>query len=81
MRVLLFFIVILTALFMPLWSFVGIAFVYALLYTPYELLILAVCIDAQFGDPYRGLWFLYTLSASGIVLITVRLKPQLRFYR
>lgn len=80
MRIFLFIIMILIALFLPVWVFVAGAFLYALLYTPYEILILAVCIDAQFGDPTRGLWFLYTLSASSAVLITVLLKPQLRFY-
>lgn len=81
MRIFLFIVIIVTALFLPLWVFALGAFVYALLYTPYEILILAVCVDAQFGDPSRGMWFLYTLSAAGIVLTTVYIKPQLRFYR
>lgn len=81
MHLFLFFIVILVALFLPVWAFVVGAILYALVYTPYEILILALCIDAQFGDPSRGLWFLYTLSTAVILLATVFIKPQLRFYK
>ena len=81
MRICFFLIVLLITLFFPLWAFILGAFLYALLYTPFEILILAVCIDAQFGDPSRGAWFLYTLSAGCVVLITVYIKPQLRFYQ
>jgi hypothetical protein len=81
MRIFLFIVIILIALFLPLWAFVIAASIYALLYTPYELLVLAVCIDAQFGDPSRGLWFLYTLCVAGVLLGSVFIKPQLRFYK
>lgn len=81
MRIFLFSIMILVALFLPLWAFIIGAFLYALIYTPYEILVLAVCVDAQFGDPGRGVWFLYTLSTSVILLATVFIKPQLRFYQ
>lgn len=80
MRIFLFCIIVLIGLFLPLWAFACAAFVYALVYTPYEILILAMCIDAQFGDPQSGLWFLYTLTSSCILIVTVYLKPQLRLY-
>jgi hypothetical protein len=72
---------VLVALFLPLWVFIVGTILYALMYVPYEILFLALCIDAQFGDPSRGLWFLYTLSTAVILVASVFIKPQLRFYK
>lgn len=68
------------ALFLPFWFFLPLAVAYALCFSAYELLIVAVFIDAQFGDTERSLWFLYTLSVAVILIVTTALKPYLRFY-
>jgi hypothetical protein len=80
MRIVLFSIVALIALFLPVWAFGIAALMYALFYTPYEILILALCIDAQFGDPHQGFWFIYTTMSACILLSSIFIKPQLRFY-
>lgn len=72
---------VLAALFLPFWFFLLIACVYALLFTSYELLILAVLVDAQFGNREEGIWFIYTLATSIIVILSAYLKPHLRFYK
>jgi hypothetical protein len=68
------------ALFLPLWSFVILAVLYAFVFSGYELIVLSVLIDAQFGDTGAGVWYAYTLSASLVLLVSVYLKPYLRFY-
>ena len=72
--------IIFAALFLPFWAFVPIALLYALVWTPYELLVLAVCIDSQFGDVDMGVWYKYTLAVSLIFLLTTSIKPYLRLY-
>ncbi len=73
--------VLLTTLFLPYWVFVPVAFVYALMCTPYELLIIAVCVDAQFGDMNGGVWYLYTLTIAVILIVTTSIKPYFQFYK
>ncbi len=79
-RILSFIGVVLASLFLPFWFFILYACIYALIYGPLELLVLAVCIDAQFGDVKSGVWYQYTLAVVGILIISVSLKPYLRFY-
>ncbi len=79
-RVLSFVGVVLVGLFLPFWFFVPVAFIYALMFRPIEVLILAVCIDAQFGDVEGGIWYAYTLAGAGILIVTASMKPYLRFY-
>jgi hypothetical protein len=69
-----------TALFLPLWVFVCVALVYALVFSPYELLVLGVCIDAQFGDVARGVWYVYTGVTALLTMFTMGVRPFLRFY-
>jgi len=71
---------VLSALFLPMWSFLVLAVLYGLVWTPYELLILALCIDAQFGDQQLGVWYWYTLWISCILVFSVYIRPHVRFY-
>lgn len=73
--------VVLAMLFLPFWVSVCFMLLYAYVYSAYELLLIAVLIDAQFGSAENGLWYLYTLSASFILILTVYTKPHLRFYQ
>jgi len=72
--------VLIAMLFLPLWIVVPIVCLYALVFTGYELLILAVCMDAQFGDMRHGIWYMYTLFVSVVLLCAIKIKPHLRFY-
>lgn len=72
--------VVLTTLFLPLPLFIVGALVYAFLFSPYEVLALAILVDAQFGDTETPMWYAYTLVASLALLISVYAKPFLRFY-
>lgn len=80
-RILAFGVVVTGALFLPFWYFVPLACVYAFVFSPYELLILGVLIDAEFGDPSLGMSYRYTLAITCIVLASFFLKPYIRFYR
>ncbi len=72
-------LMILVALFAPFWAFVILAFLYASVWTPYELLVLAVCIDAQFSNATVSVYW-YTLTVSIFLIMSVYVKPFLRFY-
>jgi hypothetical protein len=67
------------ALFLPFWMFGILAFFYACVWTPYELLIIAMCIDAQFGNPELHAYW-YTITVSIFLIMSVYIKPFLRFY-
>jgi hypothetical protein len=67
-----------SSLFLPWWCFVGIAFVYALLYTPYELLVVGVVIDASFGEVGRGFWYSYTMVGIVSILFAYVVRPLIR---
>jgi hypothetical protein len=73
--------VVLGGLFLPLWLFVILICAYAFLFTPYELIPLAVLIDAEFGDAAQGVWYVYTLATVLVLVCSVYIKPYLRFYR
>ncbi len=76
-----FFAIVLIGIFLPLWVFVCGACIYAFFYIPYELLIVSVFIDAQFGDAHTGVWFVYTLVVIALLSLSILSKPYLRFYR
>lgn len=71
---------VLVALFLPFWIFALLAFFYACVWTPYELLVIAVLIDAQFGNSELGISCMYTLVASIFFVAGTYIKPLLRFY-
>lgn len=70
----------LVALFFPFWCFVLLAICYAVMWTPYELLIIAVCIDVQFGNASFLHGYLFTTLASVLLVLSVYTKPLFRFY-
>jgi hypothetical protein len=72
---------ILTALFLPFWAFVLGAVAYVFVFGSYEILALAIFVDSIFGDPGRGVWYAYTLTASIVLLISILVKPYMRFYQ
>lgn len=79
-RIISFICVLLAALFFPVWVFACLAPLYAFVFAPYEILVLGVCIDAQFGDTARGVWFIYTGIAALAMLSVMAVRPLLRFY-
>lgn len=80
MRIGIFIGVVLSGLLMPFWFFIACAFLYALWKPGYELIVLGMFIDAQFGIPENEFPYVYTLSLGILVLATSFLKPYLRFY-
>ena len=72
--------VALCGLFFPVWVFASVALLYAFIFSPYELLVLSVCIDAQFGEVPRTVWFLYTSITVVVTLCAMSARPFLRFY-
>jgi len=81
MRIFAFIIVILLALYTPFLVFIMGALAYAVLIKkPYELVVLGVCIDAQFGDTTRSLWYLYTLGTGIIFIMLSVFRPYLIFH-
>jgi hypothetical protein len=76
-----FLVMLLIGLFFPFWLFALAALVYACVFRAYELLVLSACIDALFGDPAQGAWYLYTGITALIILCAILMKPHLRFYQ
>lgn len=68
-----------SALFFPLWAFSLAALVYAFAFSPYELLLIGVLIDAGFGSP-GGTSYGYTAVAAGACIIAAYLRPYLSVY-
>lgn len=63
---------------MPLWFFLVCAACYALFFSPYEPFVIAVLIDAEFGEAARGFPYLYT-ALMLVVLVFVRtVRPRFR---
>jgi hypothetical protein len=77
-RILAFVSLMVVALMMPLWVFVLAAACYACIFGPYEMLALAILIDARFGDPAQGFSYMYTACAALIVLTVHFVRPRLR---
>ena len=73
-----FFLLILTsALILPLWVFSVLAFLYAFRFRGLELLTVAVIVDATFGDPSFGHWYLYTMAITVILVLVAFSEPHL----
>lgn len=80
-RIVSFITLFLTALFLPLWIFVPLAALYACIFGAYEIIVIGIYIDAQFGNPdMHKIWFLYTMLTLSIVGVSLLVKPFLRFY-
>jgi hypothetical protein len=67
-------------LLLPFWYFVPFVLLYAFFYTPYELLVLGVCIDSVFGDTALFTGYAYTITVALTLLLITALKPHLKFY-
>ena len=72
--------VFVAALLMPLWFFALCAFCYALFRPGYELILIGVLVDAQFGTASPGFPYMYTAATVLIVFGLIFLKPHLSFY-
>lgn len=80
MRVAFFIAVLLAGFFLSWWAFLFIAILYTLFYRDtYELLVIAVIIDAMFG-PHNSSYF-YTI-VTGISVVSLQfMKQYFVFYR
>jgi len=78
-RAMSFVMVFMTALFLPLWVFIVACFAYAFIYSPYEILIIGLLVDAQFGGEIQGAGYWYTLSSAVVGAAVFLLKPLFRF--
>ncbi len=78
MRIMSFLGIILIALFLPFWVFVVASCIYTFFFQSFELLIIAFCIDAQFGDQNQNIWYMYTLVTFCILACMLYIKPHLR---
>ena len=74
----LFITLIFMALTLPPWLFILAAILYTLLYTPYELIILAACLDAYFA-PTGTLIPYYTLGFGLLALVGEWLRIRLHW--
>ncbi|HEU4677519.1 MAG TPA: hypothetical protein VFS75_02265 [Candidatus Paceibacterota bacterium] len=79
MRIIAFICLFFAALYLPLWLFALGAVAYAFTFRAYELLVLAVLIDAEFGEPGTGA-YRYTASVAIALLFAALVRPYLRFY-
>jgi hypothetical protein len=79
-RIITFCILIGIALLAPLWLFLVCAALYALTVRGYELIVLGMFIDAQFGVASTSFPYLYTVSTGAIILVLELAKPHLTFY-
>ena len=77
-RVIAFLVLTFCALMMPVWVFGLLALGYVFFYGPYELLVLAVLIDARFGEIGRIFPYVYTALVAVIVCIVAVVRPRLR---
>lgn len=80
LRILLFCILLLISVVVPTWLLAVIALVYALRYTAYELIPLALCIDAYYGMSFYGHLPYYTLCAILLLIVVEYIKPRLSLY-
>lgn len=77
-RILAYACLVIIALLSPLWVFIIAAFGYASIFGWYELLILAILIDARFGEAARGFSYVYTALAALIILSIRFVRPRLQ---
>jgi hypothetical protein len=78
-RILLFCVLVFATVVAPTPVFIAIALLYAFRYTAYELLLLAVCIDAYYGVgqiliPY------YTITTCVALILIEWMKPRIWLY-
>ena len=78
LRALAFFILLTSALMAPLWLFVLCAVAYIAYFGPVEPIIIAVLVDAQFGEPARSFPYVYTVITVTLVLLVRTVRPLLR---
>ena len=79
-RVLSFIAITIGVLFLPFWYVVPCIFLYAFFFTPYELLILSVCVDAEFGNSETISGYSYTITVALAIILSSYIKPYLKFY-
>ena len=77
-RAIAFTVVFLSSIFLPIWVFLLFSFAYGFVYAPYELLMIGLLIDSQFGDATQNLSYIYTASIVALSIIIIFVKPQLR---
>lgn len=77
-RIVCFLLIFLSALFLPFWFFVLLGILYGFYYEPYELMIIGVLIDVQFGEVGGETTYYYTISMVILSIILYFLKPHLR---
>ena len=77
LRLGLFIVLIFITLALPTWFFILAALLYALLYTPYELIILGACLDAYFAPETVNIPY-YTIGLCFLTLGGVWLRSILR---
>ncbi len=78
-RTISFIIVLVTTVYTSFWFFLPLALFYLFMFDGLEILVLAVCIDALFGNSH-SFPYLYTVTTSGIMIGMMIIKPHLRFY-
>jgi hypothetical protein len=76
-RIVSFALIFLSALFLPFWFFLCACIVYGFFYSPYELMIIGLLIDAQFGGTGDISMYTYTLSLIILSVVLFILKPYL----
>lgn len=79
-RIIFFLILVCLATFVPTWVYVIAALVYALYFTAYELIILALCIDAYYGNFGISLVPYYVLATSVCLVCIEWVKPHISVY-
>lgn len=76
-RLLAFFVLLLSVLHLPLWFFLPLAIGYTFYFRAYELLFLAGCVDAYYGSSGSFSFSYYTAITLSIVLLIEYLRPFL----
>jgi hypothetical protein len=80
LRTFIFLVLLSLATFLPTAIYMLCALVYALFFTAYELIILAVFIDAYYGLTGISLVPYYTLITAACLLIIEWIKPHISVY-
>ncbi len=75
-----FLLVVSLATFAPTWVFVIASLLYALYFTAYELIILALCIDAYYGNLGTSFIPYYVLITSASLIFIEWVKPHISVY-
>jgi hypothetical protein len=78
LRVFAFCLLFVSALMTPLWLFVLCTVAYMVYFGPVEPMIIAVLIDAQFGEPVRSFPYVYTVITVTLAVLIRTVRPLLR---